>query len=120
MRPLHHPSVEEITVEGILYALSDPVRAQIYLRLATAECTQPCSTFLNVHETPLAKSTLSHQFKILREAGLIRSERRGVELHNRTRCSELAGKFGPLLESILGAYQSQCGKPKKKKRGPTP
>ena len=30
MRPLFHPSIEEITVEGILHALSDPVRVAIY------------------------------------------------------------------------------------------
>ncbi|MGC1417328.1 MAG: hypothetical protein WA817_18720 [Candidatus Acidiferrum sp.] len=30
MRPLFDPSIEEITVERILHALSDPVRAAIY------------------------------------------------------------------------------------------
>lgn len=106
MRPLHHPNMEEITVEGVLYALSDPVRARIYAQLAAAECPQTCSTFLNVLGT-LPKSTLSQHFKILREAGLIRGERRGVELHNQTRCAELKSRFGPLIESILKAYKIQ-------------
>jgi len=107
MRPLHHPNPEEITVEGILYALSDPVRARIYAQLADADCTQTCSTFLTVQDKSLPKSTLSNHFTILREAGLIRGERRGVELHNRTRCAELAEKFGPLIVSILKAYKIQ-------------
>jgi len=105
MRPLYHPPVEEITVQGVLYALSDPVRARIFMQLANAECTQICSSFLNISETPLPKSTLSQHFKILREAGLIRSERKGVELHNRTRCSELKKTFGPMINEILAMYK---------------
>jgi DNA-binding transcriptional ArsR family regulator len=107
MRPLHHPSLEEITVEGVLYALSDPVRAHIYAQLAAADCTKTCSAFLKAQGRPLPKSTLCHHFRILREAGLIRSERRGVELHNKTRCAELKSKFGSLIQSILKAYRSQ-------------
>lgn len=107
MRPLHHPAMSEVTVESILYALSDPVRVQIYMQLAKAECPKSCSTFLNVKDVALAKSTLSHHFRVLREAGLITSERKGVELHNRTRCPELKKKFGPMIEAIIGAYASQ-------------
>ena len=108
MRKLHHPRVEEVTVEGILYALADPVRVEIFTRLAASECAQNCSKFLNVLEdAPLAKSTLSQHFRILREAGLVRSERRGVELINSTRCAELAERFGPLVQSIISAYERQ-------------
>lgn len=115
MRPLHHPRVEEITVEGILYALADPVRAQIYAQIAGAGCAKTCSAFLTMKEKPLPKSTLSQHFKVLREAGLIRSERIGVEMHNTTRCAELKKRFGPLMENILKAYATQ-GSPKKKAR----
>ena len=34
MRPLLHPSADDITVEGILHALSDPVRADLFARIA--------------------------------------------------------------------------------------
>ncbi len=105
MRPLYHPPLEEITVEGILYALADPVRARIFVQLAGADCSSNCSAFLHMTETPLPKSTLSQHFKILREAGLIRSERKGVELQNHTRCAELKKKYGPLIEAILLAYK---------------
>ena len=43
MRPLYHPSLEEITVQGILYALSDPVRVRIYAELAQADSAMNCS-----------------------------------------------------------------------------
>ena len=107
MRPLFHPAVGEITVEGLLYALSDPVRAQIYAEMATSECPLNCSNFRQVDNRTLPKATLSQHFKILREAGLIRSERKGVEMHNTTRCAELKERFGDMLTAILTTYGAQ-------------
>jgi hypothetical protein len=46
MRPLYHPSLAEITVQGILYALSDTVRVRNCADLAQAECAMNCSAFL--------------------------------------------------------------------------
>lgn len=107
MRTLQHPKIEDITVEGILHALADPVRVRIFMQLANAECMKNCSTFLNVSETPMPKSTLSQHFRVLREAGLIYSERKGVELHNRTRCDELKERFGEMVGAIIQAYIAQ-------------
>ena len=107
MRQLSHPQIKDITVEGILHAFSDSVRMRIFMELAGAECTKNCSTFLNVNEAPLPKSTLSQHFRILREAGLIYSERKGVEMHNRTRCAELKERFGSMVGEIIGAYSAQ-------------
>ncbi|MDP2902052.1 MAG: helix-turn-helix domain-containing protein [Methylovulum sp.] len=106
MRTPYHPNIEEITVEGILHAFSDPVRIEIYADLATAECAKNCSTFLTIQKRVLPKSTLSQHFRILREAGLIRSERKGVELINSTRC-ELKERFGPMILAIIEAYAKQ-------------
>lgn len=107
MRPLTHPPLSEITVEGILYALSDPVRVRIFAEIAQSECSQICSNFLQVDDKTVPKSTLSVHFKVLREAGLIRSERRGVEMHNVSRCGEINERFEGLLNSILCAYKTQ-------------
>src|SRR5512133_3241609 len=104
MKPLYHPSVNEITVEGVLYALSDPVRVQIYIEIARAECPQICSSFIQMDDRTIPKSTLSQHFKILRETGLIRSERKGVQMHNTTRCQELKDRFGNMVSSIIEAY----------------
>lgn len=107
MRPLLHPSPDDITVEGILHALADPIRVRIFAQIAAAGCPQTCSAFLAFDDRTVPKSTLSQHFKVLRDAGLIRSERRGVELHNVSRCAELAERFGPLLETILAAHQAE-------------
>ena len=50
---------------------------------------------------------MSQHFTILREAGLIRSERTGVELKNSTRCLELKKKYGPMIMGILQAYANE-------------
>ena len=107
MRPLYHPSLEDITVQGLLYAMSDPVRVRICAELAQAEGTMNCAAFLPNGKTKIPKSTMSQHFKILREAGLIRSERKGVELKNSSRCPELKKKYGPMLTEILKAYASE-------------
>lgn len=104
MRPLIHPPVEEMTVEGILYALSDPIRVRILTGVVAAECAQSCTMIASLNSMPMPKSTLSHHFKILREAGLIRSERKGVELQNKSRWDEYHKKFGPMISSIIEAY----------------
>lgn len=109
MRQIQHPAIEDVTVEGVLHALSDPVRARIFMDLASAECSKNCSTYLKQDKATLPKSTLSQHFRVLREAGLIFSERKGVELHNRTRCAELKGRFGDMIGEIANAYAAQCG-----------
>ncbi|GAB2591246.1 helix-turn-helix transcriptional regulator [Dyella jejuensis] len=107
MRPLVHPSIEDITVEGILHALSDPVRAAIYAQLAISSGAT-CSNFLQVSDRNIPKSTLSQHFRALREAGLIRSERQGVEMHNTTRCAEIEQRFPGLIGAIMKAHQMQA------------
>jgi len=107
MRPLFHPSIEDITVEGILHALSDPVRVAIYADIVSQECSQNCSTFLTVSDKTIPKSTLSQHFRELREAGLIRGERRGVEVHNTSRCTELERRFPGLIRAIVNAHAIQ-------------
>jgi DNA-binding transcriptional ArsR family regulator len=118
MRPLFHPSAEDVTVEGILHALSDPMRAQIFAQIVKANCPQTCSTFLKMRSRNLPKSTLSVHFKVLREAGLIHSERKGVELHNTPRKDVVCEKFGTLIKAIVEAQHSQTQrKSKRAKKG---
>ena len=107
MRPLFHPAVEDVPVEAILHALSDPVRAAIYVEIVEQECSRNCSAFLHLREKAIPKSTLSQHFKVLREAGLIRGERRGVEMHNTSRCAELEQRYPGLLASIVKAHEIQ-------------
>src|SRR5258708_6020708 len=118
MRPLVHPSIDDVTVEGILHALSDPVRAAIYADIANSDCSQNCSNYLTVREKAIPKSTLSQHFKALREAGLIRGERIGVEMQNSTRCGEIEGRFPGLIKAIVKAHGIQLeGKRRGRKNG---
>jgi DNA-binding transcriptional ArsR family regulator len=126
MRLLFHPSVNDLTVEAILHALSDPVRVAIFADIAGSACSQNCSNFLRVSEKVIPKSTLSQHFKALREAGLIRGERVGVEMHNTSRCAEIEKRFPGLIAAIVNAYKVQlaarapagsAGKGKARKRG---
>ena len=107
MRPLTHPSIDDVSVEAILHALSDPVRVAIYAELANAGCPQTCSTFLTIRDRDIHKSTLSQHFRVLREAGLIRSERHGVEMRNTSRCPEIEQRFPGLIGAIMNAHRVQ-------------
>ena len=110
-------------VQGILHALSDPVRVRIFAQLSAGNCAQNCSAFLTVDDTPLPKSTLSQHFKVLRESGLIRGERHGVEMQNTSRCGEIEKRFPGLIPSIIQALTIQShhrggpGEAPKKKPG---
>jgi DNA-binding transcriptional ArsR family regulator len=107
MRPLFHPSVEDVTVEAILHALSDPARVAIFSDIVGSDCSQNCSNFVNISEKTIPKSTLSQHFKALREAGLIRGERIGVEMQNTSRCIEIEKRFPGLITAIVNAHKVQ-------------
>jgi len=99
-RPLLHPASDELKLESILYALADPVRLEIVRRLANGDCPLKCSAAAPQH---LPKSTTSHHFQILREAGLVSSERRGTEVVNTLRLVEIEERFPGVVKTILQA-----------------
>ena len=107
VRPLFHPSLDVITVEGILHALSDPVRVAIFADIVAEERSHNCSMFLSVSDKAIPKSTLSQHFRVLREAGLIHGDRRGVEMYNTSRCAEIEKRFPGLLRAIVNAHTIQ-------------
>lgn len=110
MRPLLHPSVGDIKLEAILHALSDPVRVKIFVAIANNACeAQACSAFAQMGGKPIPKSSLSTHFKVLREAGLIRAERHGVEVRNTSRCPEIEGRFPGLVKAIIAAHAVEAG-----------
>jgi DNA-binding transcriptional ArsR family regulator len=117
MKPLFHPSIENVTVEAIMHALSDPVRVAIFAQIAAASCPQTCSNFLNIAEKSIPKSTLSQHFKALREAGLIRGERQGVEMRNTSRCAEIDKRFPGLIAAIVKAHNIQQAEQMRERNG---
>lgn len=101
-RPFVHPAVEDVALESVLYALADSTRLEIVKTLAAGNCGMNCSM---AAPPDLPKSTQSHHFQVLREAGLIRSERRGTEVVNSLRCAELDKRFPGVIASILKASE---------------
>jgi DNA-binding transcriptional ArsR family regulator len=116
-RPLPHPNIDDVTVAGILHALADPVRLAIVSELLKAEEGMSCTQTTCRLEMPMPKSTCSQHYRILREAGLIVSERKGVELSSRVRMKELETRYPGLLPSILKAYEKEKGKGRRRTRG---
>jgi predicted transcriptional regulator len=104
MRPLRHPNIDDISLQGVLYALADPVRLGIVRRLydqGTLNCSQSCG------DDALPRATLSRHFDQLREAGLVRTERDGVQYLNVLRTDDIETRFPGLLASLLQAAESE-------------
>ena len=83
---------------GVLYALSDPVRLSIVKHLAE-DGGRACGTFC----LPVAKSTASHHFRVLREAGVIQMRPEGTQCINTLRREDLDSRFPGLLDAVLRA-----------------
>jgi len=94
-----HPSKDEITLAGVLGALSDPMRLRILKILLRKDGSMSCSEAAPCPD--MAKSTLSNHFRILREAGLIRTTKKGVENLNTLREDDINARFPGLLKLIL-------------------
>ncbi|AXB80581.1 helix-turn-helix transcriptional regulator [Novosphingobium sp. P6W] len=107
MRALVHPALEDISVSGILHALADPLRLRIFTDLLNADIPMGCAPYLQIGGRSVAKSTLSKQFVILREAGLIRSERKGPGLLSVTRWPELEKRYGPMILATIEAFRQE-------------
>jgi DNA-binding transcriptional ArsR family regulator len=102
--------IEDVRPEAILHALADPSRAAIFAKIMKADCAAACSAMAAVGDRVIPKSSLSNHFKVLRDAGLIRSERHGVEVRNVTRWSEVEERFPGLLTGIINAYAAPLDK----------
>jgi len=103
-RDLPHPVREEIRLEGVLHALSDPMRLQVVRELAAVGDELSCSHFV----LPVTKSTTTHHFRVLRESGVIRQVYRGTAKMNGLRRDDLDDLFPGLLDSVLTAAASQA------------
>ncbi|MFG3548827.1 ArsR/SmtB family transcription factor [Streptomyces sp. NPDC047725] len=106
-RDLPHPPREEIRLEGVLHALSDPMRLRIVRDLAAGgDELFSCSYF----DLPVTKSTTTHHFRVLRESGVIRQTYRGTAKMNGLRRDDLDALFPGLLDALLGAAGRQAAR----------
>ena len=97
MRELYHPKRSEIELTAVMHALSDPTRLSIVRSLADGQ-EQACGTFA----VDVAKSTLSQHFKVLRDAGLVRTRLEGTLRMQTLRRGDLDARFPGLLDAIVG------------------
>lgn len=98
LEPLPQPTREELALAAVLHALSDPMRLRIVAGLARDE-ERSCSSFA----LPVTKSTCTHHFKVLREAGIVSQRQHGTARLNTLRRDDLDARFPGLLGSILVA-----------------
>ena len=84
-------------ITTVLQALADPIRLAIVRRLGECEDARACGSF----ELPVTKSTLSHHFKTLREAGVIQGRYEGTRKLISLRRADLDAAYPGLLDSVL-------------------
>ncbi|MER1940699.1 MULTISPECIES: ArsR/SmtB family transcription factor [unclassified Castellaniella] len=96
MRPFKHPATSELSLERVLYALSDSIRLDIVRQLARVDAAT-CGEL----DGGRPKSTVSHHFKVLREAGLVFTENNGTVHINTLRRADIESRFPGLLAAVL-------------------
>ena len=84
--PLDDNAALEIALR--LKALADPVRVKLVSLLFSAEAGEVCSSDLAA-AVELSESTVSHHLTQLRNAGLVESGRRGMNVYHRPRRESL-------------------------------
>ncbi len=92
-----HPSPAEFELSTVLHALSDPQRLRIVQALADDSTPRRCGSF----GLEVSKSTLTHHFRVLREAGVIEQHEDGTACLNALRREDLDARFPGLLDAIL-------------------
>ncbi len=96
--PPSHPPRAKIELAAVLHALSDPMRLLIVSGLAVGS-ERTCGSF----DLPVVKSTCTHHFRVLREAGVIRQRLEGTTKLNSLRREDLEHCFPGLLDAVLRA-----------------
>jgi DNA-binding transcriptional ArsR family regulator len=96
MRVIAHPVREQLSLPGVLHALSDPVRLGIVDSLRDGD-ERSCGAL----DVPVSKSTLSHHLKVLRDAGLTQTRAEGVHRFVSLRRGDIEDLFPGLLDCVL-------------------
>jgi DNA-binding transcriptional ArsR family regulator len=102
MREPHHPHTSEITLTRVLAVLSDPIRLGLVRILADGQ-----ERGWGELRAPVAKSTLSHHLKVLRDAGVTRTRQEGTRCFVQLRQGDLDTRFPHLLAALLAAAAAE-------------
>ncbi len=95
-RNFPHPKLDEVELPDLLFALSDPTRLNIVAMLADG-----AEHSAREVAGAIPKSTMGHHLKILREAGLTRTEPEGMRCRITLRRAEVERRFPGMLDAIL-------------------
>lgn len=98
MRSAHHPETDEITLTTVMAALSDPIRMGLVRLLSDGQ-----ERGWGELRAPVAKSTLSHHLRVLRDAGVTRTRQEGTRCFVVLRRDDLEARFPGLLAPMLAA-----------------
>ncbi|MFG3040873.1 ArsR/SmtB family transcription factor [Streptomyces sp. NPDC048330] len=102
-----HPELDTIGLQDVLDALVDPVRRRIVAELYRAEQALACGAI----DLPVGKSTATHHFHVLREAGLVRQHYAGTSRLNTLRRQEFDARFPGLLHAVVTAHDRDAAAP---------
>lgn len=102
VRQPSHPAPAALTLPDVLHALSDPVRLQIAAALSDGT-EHACSAF----DFGLSRASLSHHFRVLREAGLTRTRVDGKHRYLSLRRADLDVRFPALLDPLLALARDE-------------
>ncbi|MFF2808028.1 ArsR/SmtB family transcription factor [Streptomyces sp. NPDC058000] len=96
--PLPEPKRDALQLRVVMGALSDPLRMWIVrtLLLESEDFDHTCGWF----NFDRPKSSLTHHFRTLREAGLIRQRQYGLERRSHVRIEDLEARFPGLLALV--------------------
>jgi DNA-binding transcriptional ArsR family regulator len=87
-----------LDLQVVLEALVDPVRRSIVTQLGAEDAPIRCGGF----DIPVSKSTATHHFKVLREAGIIDQHYEGTSHMNSLRRAQVDAAFPGLLDALTG------------------
>src|ERR1700733_14893733 len=100
---LHHPATDQLELPAVLHALSDPQRLHVVRELSADPEPRPCGTL----QLDISKSTQTHHFRVLREAGVVRQKVIGPSRFTSLRREDLDERFPGLLDAVLAAAPNE-------------
>ncbi len=99
MQALPQPTTEELDLVAVLHALADPTRLELVRDLARHQ--QPYTCNVGAYHLDITAATLSHHWKVLREAGITTTYASGRNRLIELRRADLGERFPGLLDVVL-------------------
>lgn len=100
------PPITEVDLGQVFRALADPLRRAVVIELAAdaSDTERACSSF----PMPVSKSTKTHHWRALREAGLIIQRDAGNGTFVRLRRTEFDQRFPGLLDTLTTIAKAEA------------